>query len=160
MRHRQKQALAHPVPFTTTPARPHKSRVERVGDRVTILTVGEVMMSSWVWQASVSIPPTLVARWSAVQTQKAFALLLGLLDGVGEQVVFAAGPSLADLNLEGLQQWTGTVSQFGPLSASVHASLPVAMSDLLPDLANLTAMHVWKTLTPAELDVIPTPTEH
>lgn len=158
MKTRQRQALLHPVPYTRLGERAHKNRVDIFGKRISILDVREAFEKKWVWQASVSYRalhpgPKHFGLWTQAEAMNADILLMRLLEGVGDQVVLRIQPIDADLvpwiHDDGLDRWD--VINDADAMAWVHKSLGFELPT--PPWA-FTAMHIWKTLTEAELKAV------
>lgn len=152
MKYRQRQALLHPVPYSETGKAPHPGRCEKIGQIITILTVSEFLPDVWVWHASMSFGRRPLDDWSQNHTERADRTLRGLLDGVGDQVVFAIRPEAHPLESwkdDGLKVWN--VINDPDVVAHIHESLG---TDLPIPPERFYAMHLWKDLTPSELEAV------
>jgi len=152
MKHRQQQALLHPMHYTGKVEKPHKSRVEKLGQRITILTVTEFLPDVWVWQASISFGREPLGKWSRKRTEIAEHTLRSLLEGVGEKLVFAVRPESHKLNRwhdHGLKEWK-LINDPNSI-AHIHECLGL---DLPMPPEEFKAMHMWKNLTEEELKTI------
>lgn len=151
---RQRGAIEHPVVLADTAVAPHKSRVQVVRNRVTILTVSEVATSTWVWHASMSYRQPWgggkrLADWNDKNGRKARSELTKMLEGVGDEVVLAVGPAHLDMWADfGLQD----LESFAAGSATAHAAPALQLFEL--SQANFYGAHLWKSLTDDELAVM------
>lgn len=159
MKNRHNEALLHPVPFSQIGMKPHKNRVEREGDRFSVLDVREMAEGKWAWAASVSYgPPNRpgedLVTWRQAKAEKGDTFLRGLMEDVGEQPVLVIRPPrvvLAPWFVENdLEADDWNLVEDPHASVWMHASCGVR----LPGALRFTAMHVWKTLTPAERVIV------
>lgn len=152
MKYRQRQALLHPVSYTGKVEVPHKSRVEKLGQRITILTVSEFLPDVWVWQASISFGREPLGKWSLKRTENADKILRLLLNDVGEKIIFSVRPVDHKLDCwrqDGLKEWK-LINDPNSI-AHIHESLGM---DLPMPPEEFRAMHMWKDLTDDELKAV------
>ena len=155
MKYRQREALKHPIGFYQgEPKMPHPKRVDKLGQRVTILTVNEFQKGVWVWQASVSFGREPLGMWSPERTEKAHQILLKLLNGIGDKNVFMVGPQHVELwkTYPDMEEWD--VLNDPDATARIHADLGF---DLPVPPGQFAAMHIWKSLTDEEVEQLGEP---
>jgi len=156
MNSRQKSALAHPVLHGDVGKRPHSSRVEIAGNRITILDVAEALPAAWVWRASVSFGVNAgivksVRIYTKKQSMKAQEILKRLLDGVGKEVVLRVVP--VD---QPIMRWDEAPLPATPIPGNpdVLVLMKNPFAAMLPVPREFTAMHAWKSLTDEELEQV------